>query len=210
MPFDRYNPNPVPLSLFDANLVNNLGRISLSIPLPVSLILTKASFLAAFFSTVTVIVPPESVNLIALPIRFVRTSNNLDLSPLTNSGVLSLCSKIIFNSIPLGMALFSSLTTILIFSLRSINFSFNFRVLLSILDASKISEVSRSSLLALRAIISISSFVTVISFLFFFFFELRHENICHTKQWLHWSTYFMSRHVDKLLLHLLLKFQTLV
>src|SRR5215216_5926795 len=137
IPFDKYNPNPVPLSLFDANLVNNLGRISMSIPLPVSLILTIASFLAVLFSAVTVIVPPESVNLIALPIRFDSTSNNLDLSPLTNSGALSLWSKIISNSFPCGIALISSLTTILIFSLRSITSTFNFRALLSILDTSK-------------------------------------------------------------------------
>jgi hypothetical protein len=40
MLFEIYNPNPVPVSDFVANFVNNLGIISGSIPVPVSLTLT--------------------------------------------------------------------------------------------------------------------------------------------------------------------------
>jgi hypothetical protein len=40
MLFEINNPNPVPLSDFVANFVNNLGNISESIPEPVSFTLT--------------------------------------------------------------------------------------------------------------------------------------------------------------------------
>lgn len=62
-----YSPNPVPVSDLVANLVNNRGNISESIPEPVSLTLTTATSLLFYFifSSVTLILA-SLVNLIAL------------------------------------------------------------------------------------------------------------------------------------------------
>jgi hypothetical protein len=67
--FEINKPNPVPLSDFVANFVNNLGNISESIPDPVSLMLTRTSLLLSFFSTTMDIVPSSFVNFIALSNR---------------------------------------------------------------------------------------------------------------------------------------------
>jgi len=60
-----YNPNPVPAKDFVANLVNNLGSIPGSIPVPGSFTLITTSSLSSFFSELTDIVP-SSVDLTAL------------------------------------------------------------------------------------------------------------------------------------------------
>ena len=54
------NPSPVPFVDFVANLVNNLGNISLSIPWPVSFILTVTCWPSPvfFFSAVMYTLPP--------------------------------------------------------------------------------------------------------------------------------------------------------
>jgi hypothetical protein len=45
-----YNPNPVPLSDFLVNFVNNLGNISGSMPVPVSSIVIITEPASSFFS----------------------------------------------------------------------------------------------------------------------------------------------------------------
>lgn len=62
---EMYNPNPVPLSDFVANLVNSLGSISESIPLPVSFIFIIISWLFSLFIAI-IFIEPCLVNLIAL------------------------------------------------------------------------------------------------------------------------------------------------
>src|SRR5688572_27063529 len=83
--FDMKSPNPIPLSDFDANFLNNLGIISGSIPFPVSstrinntLFFSPFSFFLKFcilFSsdTETVTVSPSLENLMAFPTRLVIT-----------------------------------------------------------------------------------------------------------------------------------------
>jgi hypothetical protein len=80
---EMYNPNPIPLSDFVTNLVNNLGNISASIPVPVSStpILTEPA--SSFFSLVIAIVP-RLVKLIALLNRLEMTWVILSLSASTN------------------------------------------------------------------------------------------------------------------------------
>jgi hypothetical protein len=41
MLLEIYKPRPVPLMDFEANLVNNLGKISSDMPIPVSFIVIK-------------------------------------------------------------------------------------------------------------------------------------------------------------------------
>src|SRR4051812_22080393 len=80
-----YSPNPVPLSDFVANFINNLGKISESIPLPVSFIFIIISLSSSLLFTMTSI-EPCLVNLIALfnklditwIILFLSANNNND------------------------------------------------------------------------------------------------------------------------------------
>ena len=72
--FDIYKPNPVPLSYFVANFVKSLDNISLSIPIPVSFVIT---LILSFLSLLAVIVilpfSLPSVNRIALHNRLSKT-----------------------------------------------------------------------------------------------------------------------------------------
>jgi hypothetical protein len=71
-------PNPVPLSDFVANFVNNLGNISESIPVPVSFILTVTS--PILYSKITYIVSSSFVNFEALFNKLEMTCDILFLS----------------------------------------------------------------------------------------------------------------------------------
>src|SRR4051812_926076 len=77
-----YNPSPVPWNDLEANLVNNLGIISGSIPLPVSLIVIIAYCCLSHISffKLTYIESFIDVNLNALSNILVITWEILDLS----------------------------------------------------------------------------------------------------------------------------------
>jgi hypothetical protein len=80
------NPSPVPSKDFVANFENNLGKISESMPVPLSFILTVVWL--SFFSEIIDIFPPSPlVNLIALLRRLKITCDNLSLSAFRTIGV---------------------------------------------------------------------------------------------------------------------------
>ena len=77
------NPRPVPTIDFVANFVNNLGRISVSIPWPASLTLISICLAVLSLLTSTDISSPSFVNLIALLNRLEITWVTLSLSAFT-------------------------------------------------------------------------------------------------------------------------------
>ena len=81
MLFDINNPRPVPpVSGFVTNFVNSLGKISGSIPVPESLMLTR--ILPLFFSA-AIPIAPSFVNFTALASRLEITWEILSLSAST-------------------------------------------------------------------------------------------------------------------------------
>ena len=81
MLLDIKSPKPVPRSDLVINFEKSFGIISGSIPLPVSLILTMTSLSD---SSVSIVMTPLSVNLIALLNKLVITCVNLPLSAFKN------------------------------------------------------------------------------------------------------------------------------
>src|SRR5215204_1620721 len=169
--FEIYKPKPVPVSDLVANFENNRGRISGSMPVPVSLTLTMTSLsslssllflllLLLFLLSTSKVMVPSLVNLIALFIKLERTYESLFLSTLIAMRS-SLGSN---NNFTLPWYLFSTSFLLSSTMLSITSFRFNcsllsFSVWLSMRVTSSISAVNLWSLLPfLFNTSSISSF----------------------------------------------------
>lgn len=107
--FEIYNPNPAPWNDLDANFVNNFGIISLSIPIPLSLIskITTFLFSSLLFFLLLMLMDMYtyslSINLTELVIKLVITWFILSLSVPKITGLLKYYIQILYFTFAIGI-----------------------------------------------------------------------------------------------------------